>query len=164
MTSYTLREATVADANQITHHRAQMFTDIGKATPESIAAMAAVYPAWIQDQFAKDSYKGWFAQAPDGTTIGGAGVWLHSHVPNPSDPSPQIAHVIDVYVAPDFRRQGIARALMDTVVDWCAAAGYRVVTLNASNAGRPLYETLGFTSTNFMQKNIPPRDEGATTV
>ena len=50
-----------------------------------------------------------------------------------------------------FRRQGIARRLMDIALDWCRANGIRAVILHASDDGQKLYEQLGFRSTNEMR-------------
>ena len=53
------------------------------------------------------------------------------------------ATILNVYVDPDFRRQGIARRLMQTMIDWCRKEGFAAVYLHASKDGRPLYETSG---------------------
>ena len=55
--------------------------------------------------------------------------------------------MMNVAVHPDFRRQGIARQLIDELVQRLKAAGSRCLTLEvrASNAGAiALYENLGF--------------------
>jgi hypothetical protein len=39
---------------------------------------------------------------------------------------------------------------MVTLLDWCKAQGIKSVTLNASEYGRPLYESLGFEQDNHM--------------
>ena len=49
-----------------------------------------------------------------------------------------------MYTDPEFRRQGIARRLMQTMIDWCRKEGFVRVDLHASDKGRPLYESLGF--------------------
>ena len=49
------------------------------------------------------------------------------------------------------RRRGLARRLMETMLEWCRAEGMRFLYLHASDDGRPLYESLGFTPTNEMR-------------
>jgi len=58
--------------------------------------------------------------------------------------------VVNVYTEPEFRRQGLSRALMETVMRWAGESGYDRVVLHASEAGRPMYEGLGFQATNEM--------------
>ena len=49
-----------------------------------------------------------------------------------------------MWVVPDQRRSGVGRALTAAVVDAADAAGCRTLVLVATEAGRPLYEGLGF--------------------
>ncbi len=49
-----------------------------------------------------------------------------------------------VLVAPEYRRQGIARGLMEFALDWLREKRVRRVKLDATDQGRPLYLNLGF--------------------
>ncbi len=49
-----------------------------------------------------------------------------------------------VLVLPEFRRRGIARALMKHALDFTEARGIGCVKLDATDMGRPLYLSLGF--------------------
>ena len=61
---------------------------------------------------------------------------------------------MNVYVHPDQRGKGVARLLLERVLDECAARGVTQVSLHASEAGRPLYEKLGFKPTNEMKLKV----------
>ena len=54
------------------------------------------------------------------------------------------AGVYWVGVPPRFRRRGVARALVHRILAHAAARGHARVTLQASAAGQPLYDALGF--------------------
>jgi GNAT superfamily N-acetyltransferase len=56
-----------------------------------------------------------------------------------------------MYTAPAHRRQGIARRVVETIVEWCRAEGFTAIALHASKAGRPLYESFGFQPTSEMR-------------
>jgi GNAT superfamily N-acetyltransferase len=58
---------------------------------------------------------------------------------------------LNVYTHAEFRRQGLARRLTETAVEWCSANGIGTVILHASDDGRALYRTLGFEPTNEMR-------------
>lgn len=60
------------------------------------------------------------------------------------------ARINAVFVKPEHRRRGIAHALTRAAVDWARAQDCIVVTLGASEEGRPLYEQLGFAASNEM--------------
>ena len=59
--------------------------------------------------------------------------------------------ILNLYTEPEFRRRGIARQIMLTILSWVKDHGLRAVNLHASAAGRPLYEKLGFEATNEMR-------------
>jgi predicted N-acetyltransferase YhbS len=49
-----------------------------------------------------------------------------------------------IFVAPERRREGLGGALTRTVIDDLESRGCRTLVLIATDAGRPLYERLGF--------------------
>jgi predicted GNAT family acetyltransferase len=59
--------------------------------------------------------------------------------------------IINVYTEPEARRQGLARRLMSLMIQWLKEQGFKSVVLHASDAGRHLYEELGFVPTNEMR-------------
>lgn len=49
-----------------------------------------------------------------------------------------------VAVAPEHRRDGLGRAIVEAAAVWLRERGARTILLYATEAGRPLYESLGF--------------------
>ena len=70
---------------------------------------------------------------------------------SPRDPCIQRAVILNVYTEPEFRKRGIARQVMLTILAWVKERGFRAVNLHASAEGRHLYEKLGFEATNEMR-------------
>jgi len=60
-------------------------------------------------------------------------------------------NILNVYTEPEFRRRGLSRWLMQSVLDWCRANHIDLVILHASPEGRALYASLGFRPTNEMR-------------
>jgi GNAT superfamily N-acetyltransferase len=58
----------------------------------------------------------------------------------------QTLHISAVYVVPQFRRRGVARALIERLLDWGRAIGAVECDLNVlmQNPARELYEKHGF--------------------
>ena len=52
----------------------------------------------------------------------------------------------------DFRRRGIARRLLRLAISRCGEAGIRRIKLDATPAGRPVYESLGFVSETMIER------------
>ena len=62
----------------------------------------------------------------------------------------QRGYVLNVFVEPEYRKRGLAQALMSECMDEARRRGVRVVALHASQKGQPVYEKLGFTTSNEM--------------
>ncbi len=57
------------------------------------------------------------------------------------------AWIAMVLTDPDFRRRGLANALLSHAIEYCKARGVREIRLDATEMGRPVYEKLGFAVT-----------------
>ena len=55
-----------------------------------------------------------------------------------------------MFVEPEYRRRGLARGLLELCVAEARRRNIRVVSLHASREGVPLYEQLGFKTSNEM--------------
>ena len=145
-----LRPATVDDLECILHHRRSMFADMNEGSEADRDAMIAVARPFIAAGLVDGSYRGWLIEIA-GDVVAGGGVAIVPYQPTPLDPVCHRAFVLNVYTEPAFRRQGLARMLMETIVAWCRQEGFRSLSLHASDDGRPLYDSLGFQPTNDMR-------------
>lgn len=76
-------------------------------------------------------------------------------MPTFSHPTGNRAHLMNVYTNADYRRQGIARKLVQMLIDEAKEKGVTEISLDATDSGRPLYEALGFcTSDECMVMNL----------
>lgn len=55
---------------------------------------------------------------------------------------------MNLYTHPDYRKKGIATKLLDLIIDEVKSRGIRIVTLETTEMGRPLYEKYGFVKLN----------------
>jgi GNAT superfamily N-acetyltransferase len=140
--NYRVRRAGPADIATIVRHRIRMFEEMGTAIDAERVATA--FSAWLETNLATDTYCGWVADTTDGTAVAGAGITLLTWPPGPRELSGRLPIVYNVYTEPDHRRRGVAKALMETIHDWCRDAGYRLIGLAASAEGKSLYESLGY--------------------
>ncbi len=65
---------------------------------------------------------------------------------------PGLAWIGMMIVHPDFRRKRIGAALMGMALDYLRALGVQSVKLDATPAGLPLYESLGFTAKAELER------------
>jgi GNAT superfamily N-acetyltransferase len=147
----TIREAVRSDSPIILHHRRLMFRDMGGSTVAELDRMVEVAAPHLEQALANGSYRHWLALDGSGVICGGGGVLLCPWPASPRDPCAHRAVILNVYTEPEFRKQGIARKIMLTILAWVRAQGLRSVNLHASNEGRRLYAKLGFEATNEMR-------------
>jgi len=154
---YTIRRCTRDDAATIAHHRVEMFRDMGEVpTAELASELLEKSTRALAALLADGSYVGWFAVDGNSSVIAGAGVHIKPQLPRISHDQVRIEDspvplAVNVYTEPPWRGQGVGRALMRVLMQWATQEGADRVVLHASNAGRPLYESLGFHGTNEMR-------------
>jgi len=152
----TIRVAAPSESAIILHHRRSMFRDMGEGTVEELDRMVEVASPWLARALADGSYRHWLALDSSGRIAGGGGVLLSPWPASPTDPCTQRAVILNVYTEPEFRKRGIARQIMLTILAWVKERGLRAVNLHASDEGRHLYEKLGFEATNEMRLRFGP--------
>lgn len=65
-------------------------------------------------------------------------------MPTFSHPTGRRAHLMNVYTRAGYRRRGIARKLVQMLIDDAIRKGATEISLDATESGRPLYVSLGF--------------------
>jgi GNAT superfamily N-acetyltransferase len=128
-----------------------MFFDMGYR--DGLDTMVEAFVPWVIEKMRAGEYLGWFAVAEDGAIAAGAGLWLMDWPPHMIGPGSR-GNILNVYTEPGYRRQGLARRLTETAIDWCRAYGIGTVILHASEEGRELYRSLGFERTNEMRRSV----------
>jgi len=151
---FTIRQATVDDAPTIVAHRRAMFQEMRSATAPVLDEMAARFAPWVEQKITAGEYLAWIAVAEDGTIAAGAGLWLMDWPPHVVGRGRWRGNILNVYTEVPFRRKGLARRLMQTAMDWCRNNAVDTVILHASDAGRPIYEAMGFRATNEMRISL----------
>lgn len=76
--------------------------------------------------------------------IGAGGVSFYQIMPTYHNPTGKKAYIMNIYTAPEYRRQGIAFHTLDLLVQDAKKQGVLQIALEATDMGRPLYERYGF--------------------
>jgi GNAT superfamily N-acetyltransferase len=145
-----LRVATALDAPIVAEHRVRLFSDTDRLTPAAAAELLGMLPGILRPMLESGEYLGWLLVGAEGAIVGGAGVQIRHLLPRPETLIEREALVVNVYVMPEFRHRGLARRLMQAILEWCREQGIERVVLHPSSMGNPLYNTLGFEPTNEL--------------
>ncbi|RGH10817.1 GNAT family N-acetyltransferase [Clostridium sp. AF15-31] len=83
--------------------------------------------------------------ASDGETLVGCASLSYTWImPTFSHPTGNRAHLMNAYTRADYRRRGISKKMVEILIDEAKENGVTEISLDATEMGRPLYESLGF--------------------
>jgi GNAT superfamily N-acetyltransferase len=108
--------------------------DIEQATEAILADDWGDRRAWFEFATSHPECRIFVAEGADGAILGTGVATINGPV----------AWIGTIWVASSARGQGIGRALTEAPIEAAEAAGCRTLVLVATDAGRPLYERLGF--------------------
>ena len=150
-----IRRATAADIDDLVRLRRMMFEWMGCDDQAQLDDADAACAAYFSEAIPSKEFHGWLAVTPTGEAVGSGGVVIDQHPPGPGSPSGQIGYIMNVSTDPGYRRRGIARRIMQSMLKWLTERDIQRVTLHATEMGRPLYQELGFVDSNEMK--LKPR-------
>lgn len=76
--------------------------------------------------------------------LGCSGISYYRVMPTPDNPTGRKGYVMNMYVRGEYRRRGVASRMLELLLADAAERGVDFVALEASEDGRPFYETFGF--------------------
>lgn len=86
--------------------------------------------------------------AVDEKAIGCATLSYLCVMPTYSHPTRKRAHLMNVYTNKDYRRMGIAETMVKMLINEARKRGVTEISLDATEAGKPLYKKLGFSESD----------------
>jgi aminoglycoside 6'-N-acetyltransferase I len=114
----------------------------------------------IDEILAREDYAGFLARDAGGRAVGFAEAALRNDYVSDCDFYP-VGFLEGIYVAPDMRREGVARALVEAVAAWSRAKGCRELASDATIdnfASHQMHAALGFDETArvvFFKRMLP---------
>lgn len=88
----------------------------------------------------------------DGEEVGCGAFCIQSELPSPDNPSATSAYLMNIYTREAFRGQGVGHAIVAWLVAKARERGAGKIYLEATEAGCPVYEGLGFRAMDGMMK------------
>jgi len=130
-----------------------MFLEMQAVSSQQSNEMIRLAEPWIAQLLANGEYQGWLMEL-QGHAVASGGLHLWEMGPQPGCLKiGRWGHLANIYTLPEHRRRGLARRLTEEILLWSRAEGIDQLTLSASDDGRPLYESLGFSSADWMKRS-----------
>lgn len=145
-----IRWAKSTGAALISTHRRAMFAEIHPLDESLLSTLERRSVSWTERMIREGKYFGLIANDA-GLPVASAGLLILDWPPHPFDPEGELrGYLLNVFVERNYRKRGLAHELVKQCLAAARQRRIRVVTLHSSNAGRPIYERLGFRATNEM--------------
>jgi GNAT superfamily N-acetyltransferase len=149
-----IRKAGVEDLEHVLHHRRAMFDEMGFRDTAVLDRVEELSREYLAEALRMGTYIGWLAEESEGQIVGGGGIVVAAWPGYPGENRAARAWILNMYTEPGARRRGVAKRLLEAMIEWCRTEGFGAVSLHASPAGRALYETVGFQQTNEMMLKL----------
>ena len=135
--------ATSEDIAELMAIRLEMLREVNDLPPDYV--FSEDFCSYSRDYFLNGQHTTILAvDEEDGNTIGCASMCYIELMPTFSHPTGKRAHLMNVYTSPDYRGQGIARRMVEMLIEEARRRGVTEISLDATASGRPLYRKLGF--------------------
>ena len=144
--------ASVEDLMSIVQLKLAMFEESGHSDLLTDQAASLIYEMY-RSLYA-DAKACHFIVRKQDEIVACAGGFLKDDLPYCFAKVPYYGFIGDVYTRPEHRRKGYAKLLTSQTIAWLKDQGAREIRLLATGKGRPIYEKLGFHSTDEMVLSI----------
>lgn len=148
MSIKAIRPAIMQDLPRIVELKLAMFAEAGLADLLAKDAQEKVLADYYH--LYEENKALHYLFADDDIVVAMAGAFLKSDLPFRYYKTPVYGFLGDVYTQPSYRHQGLAKHLNKQALTWLHAQGVTMVRLLATNAARPIYESLGFQPSDEM--------------
>lgn len=141
---YEYKKATIADIDELVRTRMIVLRAVNKLSDdEDMSTVEKESCEYYKRALETGEHIAYFVY-DDGTFIGAGGVSFYQVMPTYHNPMGKKAYIMNMYTAPEYRRQGIAYRTLDLLVKDVREQGVSQIALEATEMGQPLYEKYGF--------------------
>ena len=147
--------ATYNDIPTLVIHHHKMFKQIWelrglKTTAQKMEDMDKSYTEKLNKEMDVGQCVAWVVK--DDKIVASGAVSFVSMVPIPNDSNSTVAYLHSLYTEHENRNKGYCRQIVMTAIDHCKSKGIKRMILNASEAGKSIYEDIGFRSADSSMR------------
>ncbi len=149
------RRATVADCNMLTELRIAFLHDMmNREESQETEALRENIRQYLLRKMPRDEYVCWVAEV-NGDMVGTGGMVLWEATPNYRMMNGRKGYIMSIYTRPAYRRQGIAKRIVDELLNEARNLGVDVAHLHAAPAGLNTYLRAGFAPPDEPELKLP---------
>ncbi len=138
------KKATIKDIDQLVETRIEVLLAANKLSEDTDMGEVRKQSYNYYSKSLADNTHTAYLVLNEGRFVGAGGISYYQVMPTYHNPSGEKAYVMNMYTAPQYRRQGIAYETLRLLVEDAKKRGITSISLEATDMGRPLYERFGF--------------------
>jgi ribosomal protein S18 acetylase RimI-like enzyme len=131
-----------------------MFQAMGFTDVDELEKSNKIAEQYFERTIPRNQFIGWVATVNDEKIISTGGLVFDEHPPGPNNTTGKIAYIMNLSTDIKYRRKGVARAILRTILSYVNQKGIKVVSLHATDMGKRLYQELGFQDSNEMRLKL----------
>lgn len=143
-TEFEYKKATIEDIDELVRTRIIVLRAANKLSDDVDMSVVEMESRAYYKQVLEAAYHIAYLVYDNDKFIGAGGVSFYQVMPTYHNSTGKKAYIMNMYTAPEYRRQGIAMHTLDLLVKDAKAQGVSQIALEATDMGRPLYEKYGF--------------------
>jgi ribosomal protein S18 acetylase RimI-like enzyme len=151
------RRVTLDDVAALANLRLALLNEVGGTLDATEhAALLQSNEVFFRRNLDNPAWSHWCVDSA-GDMVAAGTLVIQERPPYPGSPEGLDAYLLNIYTVPAFRGRGAANAVVAAALAHAQARGVRKLILHATEAGRPLYEKLGFlASSAYMELQLNP--------
>ncbi|MCL2774373.1 MAG: GNAT family N-acetyltransferase [Oscillospiraceae bacterium] len=114
---------------------------------------------YIENGFKDGSFIAWSAIDSHSKILATSGLTLYAIPPNGWCPNGKTAYIGNLYTLPEFRKKGIGTHLFGLNMEEAKKNDCQRILLDATDAGKPIYEKYGFEKSDTTMAYYPFRNK-----
>ena len=143
----TIRRAEMNDLEDVIKYRLAFLREAQSNGRELDPDVVESTRKYITEKLPSGELIVWFAEENE-QIIGTSGLVFFHRPPTYHCKSGLHAYIMNMYTVPEWRGHGIASMLIQNIIDYAKTTPANLITLHATNMGKPVYQRLGFASTS----------------
>lgn len=141
---FVYKRATLDDLALLTETRIEVLRAANRLAPDvDLTEVERESRRYYEEALADGSHTAYLVFA-GGEFVAAGGISYYAVMPTYHNPTGRKAYIMNMYTRPACRRRGIAARVLALLVADAKARGIAAISLEATEAGRPLYEKCGF--------------------
>lgn len=154
--SVTIRRADESDLDTVVAMRMEFLSAVHGDEDEPPPDFVAATRSFLQREASLGRAVTWLAER-DGRAVGVVTLLIWPRPPLSDDDRTFDGYIINMFVESSSQGQGIGRRLLDACLDGATPLGVRSISLQPTEAGRPLYDSTEFEpQTGRLVRRVSP--------